>query len=143
MEVVQDISGHSIEHVSLLASGGWVWSGWHIGSNKGGSVVSQLERGKSLWFFTTRTRVVKTLPLRRKRTVPPFERLCFMPTTLREDLLEFREHIVYCIQEPVILFSSLTAHCVLTEAGPAALMTTTLKVEEAEEERVQGLGAQF
>ena len=40
-------------------------------------------------------------------------------------------------------FSSLTAHCVLTGPGPAALMTTTVKVEQAEEERVQHLGAQY
>ena len=57
VEVVQDIGGH----VSLLASGGWAWSGWHIDSNPGGSIVSQLERGRKLWFFTTRTREVKTL----------------------------------------------------------------------------------
>ena len=43
----------------------------------------------------------------------------------------------------MVLFSSLTAHCVLTGPGPAALMTTTLKVEEAEEERVQRLGGQY
>ena len=43
----------------------------------------------------------------------------------------------------MVLFSSLTAHCVLTGPGPAALMTTTLKVKEAEEERVQRLGAQY
>ena len=60
VEVVQDIDGHSIEHVSLLASGGWAWSGWHIDSNPGGSVVSQLERGRKLLFFTTRTGEVKT-----------------------------------------------------------------------------------
>ena len=143
VEVVQGIGGHSIKHVSLLASGGWAWSGWHIDSNPGGSIVSQLERGRKLWFFTTRTREVKTLC--RKRIVPPLERLRSLPSTLRDDLLQFREHIAYCIQEPgdVVLFPSLTAHCVLTGPGPAALMTTTLKVEEAEEERVQRLGAQY
>ena len=143
VEVVQDISGYSIEHVSLHASGGWAWSGWHTDSSPGGSIVSQLERERKLWFFTTRTREVKTLC--RKRIVPPLERLRSLPSTLRDDLLQFREHIAYCIQEPgdVFLFSSLTAHCVLTGPGPAALMTTTLKVEEAEEERVQRLGAQY
>ena len=143
VEVVQDIGGHSIEHVSLLASGGWAWSGWHIDSNPGGSIVSQLERGRKFWFFTTRTREVKTLC--RKRIVPPLERHRSLPSTLRDDLLQFRANIAYCIQEPVdvVLFSSLTAHCVLTGPGPAALMTTTLKVEGAEEERVQHLGAQY
>ena len=29
VEVVQDTSGLSIKHVSLLASGGLAWSGWH------------------------------------------------------------------------------------------------------------------
>ena len=87
VEVVQDISGHSIEHVSLFASGGWAWSGWHIGSNPGGSVVSQLERGRILWFFNTRTREVKTLC--RKRIVPALERLRSLPSTLRDDLLRF------------------------------------------------------
>ena len=136
VEVVQDIGSHSIEHVSLLASGGWAWSGWHIDSNTGGSVVSQLERGRKLWFFTTRTREVKTLC--RKRVVPPLVRLRSLPSTLRDDLQQFREHIVYCIQVPgdVVLFSPLTMHCVLTGPRPAALMTTTLKVEEAEKERV-------
>ena len=143
VEVVQGIGGHSIEHVSLLASGGWAWRSWHIDSNPGGSIVSQLERGRKLWFFTTRTREVKTLC--RKRIVPPLERLRSLPSTLRDDLLQFREHTVYCIQEPgdVVLFSPLTAHCVLTGPGPAALTTTTLKVEEAEEERVQRLGVQY
>ena len=143
VEVVQDTSGHSIEHVSFLVSGGWAWSGWHIDSNSEGSVVSQLERGRKVWFFTTRTREVKTLC--RKLVVPPLDRLRALPRMLRYDLQQFREHIVYCIQEPgnVVLFSSLTAHCVLTGPGPAALMTTTLKVEEAEEERVQRLGAQY
>ena len=142
MEVVQGIGGHSIEHVSLIASGGWAWSGWHIDSNPGGSIVRQLERGRKLWFSTTRTREVKTLC--RKRIVPPLERLRSLPSTLRDDLLQFREHIAYCIQEPGdVLFSSLTAHCVLTGPGPAALMTTTMKVEEANEERVQRLGAQY
>ena len=143
VEVVQGIGGHSILHVSLLASGGWAWSGWHIDSNPGGSVVSQLERGRKLWFFTTRTRELKTL--RRKRIVLPLERHRSLPSTLRDDFLQFREHTVYCIQEPgdVVLFSPLTAHCVLTGPGPASLMTTTLKVEEAEEERVQRLGAQY
>ena len=134
VEVVQGIGGHSIEHVSLLASGGWAWSGLHIHSNPGGSNVSQLERGRKLWFFTTRTREVKTLC--RKRIVAPLESLRSLPSTLRDDLLQFQEHIAYCIQEPsdVVLFSSLTAHCVLTGPGPAVLMTTTLKVEEAEDE---------
>ena len=143
VEVVQGIGGLSIEHVSLLASGGWAWSGWHIDSNPGGSIVSQLERGRKLWFFTIRTRGVKTLC--RKRIVPPLERLRSLPSTLQHDLLQFREYLVYCIQEPgdVVLFSSLAAHCVLTGPGPAALMTTTLKTEEAEEERVQRLGAQY
>ena len=95
VEVVQAIGGRSIEHVSLLASGGWAWSGWHIDSNPGGSIVSQLERGRKLWFFTTRTREVKTLC--RKRIVPPLERLRSLPSTLRDDLLQFREHIAYCI----------------------------------------------
>ena len=38
---------------------------------------------------------------------------------------------MYQIQQPgdVVLFSPLTAHCVLTEPGLAASMTTTLKVE--------------
>ena len=49
VEVVQDFGGHSIEHVSHLASGGWAWSGWHIDSNPGGSIVSQLERGRKLF----------------------------------------------------------------------------------------------
>ena len=143
VEVVQDIGGRSIEHVSLLASGGWAWSGWHIESNPGGSIVSQLERGRKLWFFTTRTREVKTLC--RKRIVPPLERLRSLPSTLRDELLQFQERIAYCIQEPgdVVLITSLTAHCVLTGPGPAALMTTTLKVEETEDERVQRLGAQY
>ena len=61
VQIVQDISGNSIEHVSLLASGGWAWSGWHIDSNPVGSVVSQLERGTNLWFFTHRTCEMKTL----------------------------------------------------------------------------------
>ena len=142
VEVVQGIGGHSFLHVSLLASG-WAWSGWHIDSNPGGSVVSQLKRGRKLWFFTTRTREVKTLC--RKRIVLPLERHRSLPSTLRDDLLQFQEQTVYCIQEPddVVLFSPLTAHCVLTGSGPAALMTTTLKFEEAEEERVQRLGAQY
>ena len=84
MEVVQDISGHSIEHVSLLASGGWAWSGWHIDSNPGGGVVNQLERGRKFWFFTIRTREVK-IPFR-KRVVPPVDRLRFLPSTLQDDL---------------------------------------------------------
>ena len=142
VEVAQDISGHAIEHVSLLASGGWAWNGWHIDSNPGGSIVSQLERGRKLWFFTTRTREVKTLC--RKRIVPPLERLRSLPSTLRDDL-QIWEYILYCIQDPgdVVMFSSLTAHCVLTGPVPAASMTTTLKVEEAEEERIQRLGAQY
>ena len=45
MEVVQGISGHSIEHVSLLASGGWAWSSWHMDSNPGGIVVAS-QRGE-------------------------------------------------------------------------------------------------
>ena len=105
VEVVRDIGGHSIEHVSLLASGGWAWSGWHTDSNPGGSVVSQLERGRKLWFFTTCTREVKTLC--RKRVVPPLDRLRSLSCTLRDDLQQFREHIVYCNQEPgdVVLFT--------------------------------------
>ena len=96
-----------------------------------------------MWFFTTRTREVKTLY--RKRVVPPLDRLRSLPSTLRDDLQQIREHIVYCNQEPgdVVLFSPLTALRVLTGPGPAALMTTTLKVEKAEEERVQRLGAQY
>ena len=49
---------------------------------------------------------------------------------------------MYFIQEPldVVLFSPLTAHSVLTVPGPAALMTSTLKVKEAEEERGKRLG---
>ena len=84
-------------------------------------------------------------PLQKTRIVPPLERHRSLPSTLRDDLLQFRANIAYCIQEPgdVVLFSSLTAHCVLTGPGPAALMTTTLKVEGAEEERVQHLGAQY
>ena len=46
VEVVQDTGSHSIEHVSLFASGGWARSYWHKDSNPGGSVVSQLERGR-------------------------------------------------------------------------------------------------
>ena len=112
MEVVKDISGHSIEHVSLLASGAW-----HRESNPGRSVVSQLERGKKLQFFTTRTRE-KTLC--RKRIVPPLERLRSLTKTLPDDLLQFREHIVYCIHAPDdVVLLSLTAHCVLTGPGPA------------------------
>ena len=37
----------------------------------------------------------------------------------------------------------LTAPCVLTGPGLAALMTTTLKVVEAGEEKVQRLGKQY
>ena len=47
--VVQDINDHSIEHVSLLESGGSAWSGLHIDSNPEGSVVSQLDSGRKLW----------------------------------------------------------------------------------------------
>ena len=143
VEVVQDISGYSIEHVSLLASGVWAWSGWHIDSNPRGSVVSQLGRGSEFWFFNTRTCEVKTLC--RKRVVPPADTLRSLPSTFRDVLQQFPEHIVYCIQElaDVALFSPLTAHCVLTGPGPAALMTTILKVEEGEEERIQQMGAQY
>ena len=81
----------------------------------------------------------------RKRVVPPADRLRSLPSMLQDDLQQFREHIGYCIQEPgdVVLFSPLTAHCVLTGPVPAALMTTTLKVEESEEEGLQYQGAQY
>ena len=100
-------------------------------------------KGRKLWFFTTHTHEVKTFC--RKRIVPPLESLRSLPSTLGDDLLQSREHIAYCIQEPgdVVLFSFLTAHCALTGPGRAASMTTTLNFEEAEEERVQRLGAQY
>ena len=49
------------------------------------------------------------------------------------------------IQEPggMVRFSPLTTDYVLKGSGPAALLTTTLKVEEAEEELIQRLGAQY
>ena len=46
---IVEVKGHrgnpeATVHVWLLASDGWVWIGWQIDSNTGGSVVSQLER---------------------------------------------------------------------------------------------------
>ena len=84
VEIVQDIGGHSIEHVSLLAIGGWGWCVSPIDSNPGGSVVSQLEMGRKLLFFTIRTREVETLC--RKRVLPPLDRLRSLPSTLQDDL---------------------------------------------------------
>ena len=48
MEVVHDISGHSIELVSLLASGGWAWSGWHIDSTRGGERCQPAGEGEEV-----------------------------------------------------------------------------------------------
>ena len=47
VEFVQDISRHSTEHFSLLASGGWAWSGWHIDSNPEEALSAIWRRGSS------------------------------------------------------------------------------------------------
>ena len=47
VEFLQDISRHSTEHVSLLASGGWAWRGWHINSNPGEALSASWRVGSS------------------------------------------------------------------------------------------------
>ncbi len=40
----------------LLASSDWAWTGWHVDSQPGADVISQLQRGSKLWFFESRQR---------------------------------------------------------------------------------------
>ena len=92
----QGISGHSIEHASLFARGGWTCSGWHIDSNMGGSVVSQLDSGRIVVLHHSYLRWQDPLL---KRPPASIERLRSLPSKHRVGLLQFREHIMYYIQE--------------------------------------------
>ncbi len=38
----------------LLAKSAWAWTGWHADGDPGADVVSQLQRGRKLWFFESR-----------------------------------------------------------------------------------------
>ena len=102
-----------IGHVALLANGGLAWTGWHLDSDPGGAVISQLQRGRKLWFFNTNTREINFLCRKKRGRQKNVGRS--LTTTMKEDLRR-TGHIQYCIQEPgdVVLFSPLTAHAVLT-----------------------------
>ena len=131
-----------IGHVSLLANGGLAWTGWHLDSDPGGAVISQLQRGRKLWFFTTNTREIKFLCCKNRGRQKSVGRS--LPATMEEDLRRTK-HNQYCIQEPgdVVLFSSLTAHAVLTGFGANSLLTTAFEVTEEESKRVERVGKYY
>ena len=56
-----------------------------------------------------------------------------------EEDLRRTKHVQYCIQGPsdVVMFSSLTAHAVLTGSGANSLLTTTFEVREEVSRRVE------
>ena len=61
-----------------------------------------------------------------------------LPTTMEEDLRRTK-HVQYGTQEPddVVMFSSLTAHALLTGSGANSLLTTTFEVTEEVSTRVE------
>ena len=128
-----------IGHVALLANGGLAWIGWHLDSDPGGAVVSQLQRGRKLLFFTMNTREIKFPCCKNRGPQKSVGRS--LPTTMEEDLRRTK-HVQYCVQEPgdVVLFSPLTAHAVLTGSGANSLLTTTFDVTEEVSRRVERVG---
>lgn len=146
IRTVGGLNREDLNHVSLLASDGWSWSGWHIDSRPGGNLISQLQRGRKLWFFATARRVTSALcgPQYRGSKMK-LEKGRSVPSTMLDDLITFENKIKYCIQSPgdVVMFSPHTAHAVLSGPGLVSLLTTGWEVSEVEAARVSYLAQNF
>ncbi len=117
----------------LLANSGWAWTGWHVDGDPGADVVSQLQRGRKLWFFESRQLESRLLTIGNKRTARDKARS--LPSTLLEDL-KHNHMIQFCIQEAgdIVYFPAKVSHCVLSRPGPTSLLTITLTTSEEEME---------
>ena len=91
----------------------WAFTGWHVDSNAGADIVSQLQRGSKLWMFATKKDDIKMLTNTNKgymRSVPRS-----LPSTLKQDVIDYGP-FHYCVQEPgdVVFFKARTCHVVLS-----------------------------
>ena len=109
----------------LLVNQGWAFTGWHVDSDAGADIVSQLQRGSKLWMFATKTDDIRMLTNTNKgymRSVPRS-----LPSTLKQDIDDYGP-FQYCVQEPgdVVFFKAKTCHVVLSGPEPNSLITATL-----------------
>ena len=109
----------------LLVNQGWAFTGWHVDSDAGADIVSQLQRGSKLWMFATNTYDIRMLTNTNKgymRSVPRS-----LPSTLKQDIDDYGP-FQYCVQEPgdVVFFKAKTCHVVLSGPEPNSLITATL-----------------
>ncbi len=115
----------------LLANSGWAWTGWHVDGDPEADVVSQLQRGRKLWFFESRQLESRLLTIGNKGSGG--YRARSLPSTLLEDLK--RNHrIQFCVQEAgdIVYFPARVCHCVLSGPEPTSLLTVTLATSEEE-----------
>ena len=83
IKVTAGLNRDVVGQVALLANGGLTWTGWHLDSDPGGAVITQLQRGRKLWFFTTNTREMKFLCCKNRGRQKSVGRS--LPTTMEED----------------------------------------------------------
>ncbi len=104
----------------------WAGTRWHIDSDSGADVVSQLQRGTKLGFFEFRERGSRHLTRANKGDVRGVVRS--LPSTLPDDLKQ-NHRIQFCVQEAgdVIFVPAKTSHCVLSGPGPTSLLTVTFE----------------
>ena len=109
----------------MLANEGWAFTGWHVDSNTGADIVSQLQRGSKLWMFATKKDDIKMLTNAKKGYMRSVQRS--LASTLMQDVVDYGT-FQYCVQEPgdVVFFKARTCHVVLSGPEPNSLITATL-----------------